>query len=117
MVIEMFESKNCLDTIEQNLQTKEKFLASLHLQDKVLSCLLEFSEISRSFAWGYLETITKNALYRINNLVFQQLLIPGVIGIDLYKIWHVTSECLPIIKDEVNLWANSKCDFKELSDR
>ena len=110
----MFEPENlkllidCLETIEQNLQTKEKFLASTYLQDKVLSSLQELSEISRSFSWGYMETITTNALYRINNLVFQQLLMPGVIGIDMYKIWLVTSECLPIIRHEVSLWANYK---------
>ena len=107
---------NCLETIEQNLQTKEKFLASYHLQDNVLSGLRELSEISTRFAWGFMETNTINALYRINILVFQQLLISGVIGIDLSKIWLVTSECLPIIKREVSLWANSICDREERLD-
>jgi len=79
-------------------------------KDMVLSSLQELSKISRSCAWGYMETITINALYRINILVYQQLLMPGVISIDLYKIWLVTSECLPIIKHEISLWANSMCE-------
>lgn len=43
-------------------------------------------------------------IIKINNIVFQQLLIPGVQGVDRYKIWQVTSECLPIIKHEVGRW-------------
>lgn len=112
MVIGMYEPKNIrllinyIEIIEQNLHTKEKFLASLHSQDKVLSSLEELSEASRRLPWGNMETMTRNALHRINNLVFQQLLLPGVIGIDLNKIWQVTAECLPIIKNELSLWAN-----------
>ena len=44
-VIELIEPEtlklllNSIETIQQNLQTKEKFLASLYLQDKVLGSL------------------------------------------------------------------------------
>ena len=50
--------------------------------------------------------LVKSAWYRINSLVLQQLLLPGVQGVDRYKIWEVASECLPIIKCELKLWAN-----------
>lgn len=108
-MIEMIESQivkslfDCISTIDQNLQTKEKFLAS---QDKVLSSLDELSVISRSIPWGYQDTLIKDAWYRINKLIFQQLLIPGVKGVDLYKIWQETSECMPIIKEEASRLAN-----------
>ena len=83
MVIELIEPEtlrsllNCIETIEQNLQTKEKFLASLYLQDKVLGSLQELSEISRSFAWGYRGTIYENATrqnYRKNADIRQGIL-------------------------------------------
>lgn len=102
---------DCIATIEQSLQTKKRFLASLCLQDKVLSGLHELSEISRSISWGYRGTQIERAWYRINRLVFQQLLIPGARGVDLYRVWKVTSEGLPIIKREVNLWANLSCGY------
>lgn len=111
-MIDMIESQtvklllDCITTIEQNLQTKEKFLASLYFQDNVLSGFQELSEISRSITWGYRGTNTENAWRRINNLIFQQLLIPGAKDIDRYKIWKVTSECFPIIKQEITLWEN-----------
>lgn len=97
---------DCITTIEQNLETKKRFLASLCLQDKVLSSLHELSGISRGISWGYRGTQIERAWHRINNLVFQQLLITEAEDVDLYIVWEVTSECLPIIKDEVNLWAN-----------
>lgn len=97
---------DCILTIDQNLQTKEKFLASLASQDKVLSSLDELSVISRSIPWGYRGTLIEDAWYRINKLIFQQLLIPGVKGVDLYKIWQETSECMPIIKEEASRLAN-----------
>jgi len=95
---------DCIKTIELCLESKKRFLESTQLQDKVLCSLQELSEISRSISWGYRGTITEKAWKRINNLVFQQLLIPRAKGIDRYKIWQVVLECLPIIKHEVSLW-------------
>jgi len=111
MVIEMMEAQalkvllNCIATIELCLKTKEEFLASLTLQDKVLSSLDELSVMSRTIDWGYRGTIAEAAWRSINNLVFIQLLIPGVNGIDRYETWRVASECLPIIKHEA-IWAS-----------
>lgn len=67
MVIEMIEAQalkvliNRIETMELCLETKEEFLASLTLQDKVLSSLEELSVSSRTIAWGYRSTITETA--------------------------------------------------------
>lgn len=77
MVIEMIKAQalkvllNCIETIELCLETKEEFLASLTLQDKVLSSLDELSVMSRTIDWGYRGTIAETAWRSITNLVFQ----------------------------------------------